>query len=40
VLAWETHYNADGMILQEIEYLEDGSIIVYDYDEEGNLIEQ
>lgn len=40
VLAWETHYNAEGMILQEIEYLEDGSLIVYDYDAEGNLIEQ
>jgi YD repeat-containing protein len=40
VLSWETYYNADGMIIQEIEYLEDGSIIVYDYDEEGNLIEE
>ena len=40
VLAWETHYNAEGMIIQEIEYLEDGSTVVYNYDEEGNLIEQ
>ncbi len=40
VLTWETYYNADGMTIQEIEYLGDGSIVVYDYDEEGNLIEQ
>lgn len=39
VLVMESFCNSDGYIVKEIEYLEDGSTIVYEYDEEGNATE-
>nr|MBR4280432.1 hypothetical protein [Clostridia bacterium] len=38
VLVMETFHNEDGSTTKEIEYLEDGTTIVYEYDENGGLI--
>lgn len=38
VLVWEEQYDENGMTVREIEYLEDGSTVVYEYDETGELI--
>lgn len=40
VLVMETLYNEDGGTVKEIEYLEDGTTVVYEYDEDGELIEK
>lgn len=39
VLSFESFYNEWGELVKEIEYLEDGTNAVYEFDEEGNLIE-
>lgn len=39
VLVMETFYDESGNTVKEIEHLEDGTVIVYEYDEDGNLIE-
>lgn len=38
VLTMESYYDEWGRLVKEIEYLEDGSTLVYEFDEEGNLI--
>lgn len=38
VLVWEEQYDENGMTVREIEYLADGSVNVYEYDETGELI--
>ena len=40
VLVMEIFYNEDGSTAKEIEYLEDGTTVVYEYDENGDLIEK
>lgn len=39
VLVMETFYDESGNTVKEIEHLEDGTVIVHEYDEDGNLIE-
>ena len=36
----ESFYDEYGGTVKELEYLEDGTVIVYEYDEDGNLIEE
>ena len=40
VLVMESFYDEYGGTVKELEYLEDGTVIVYEYDEDGNLIEE
>lgn len=38
VLAMESQYDAEGILRKETEYLEDGTVMVYEFDENGDLI--